>query len=50
MPATSIRLFIAVFLAALSPLAAAAQRDAGKTLQIVPHADLTVVDPQFIGV
>jgi hypothetical protein len=21
-----------------------------RTLQIVPHADLTVVDPQFIGV
>jgi ABC-type transport system substrate-binding protein len=50
MPATSIALFIAAFLAALSPLAAAAQSDAGKTLRVVPHADLTVVDPQFIGV
>jgi peptide/nickel transport system substrate-binding protein len=50
MPATSNGLFIAAFLAALSPLAAAAQSDAGKTLRVVPHADLTVVDPQFIGV
>src|SRR5580700_7231437 len=50
MPATSKGLFIAAFLAALSPLAAAAQSDAGKTLRVVPHADLTVVDPQFIGV
>src|ERR1700757_230168 len=49
MPATSIALFIAAFLAALSPLAAAAQSDAGKTLRVVPHADLTVVDPQFTG-
>jgi hypothetical protein len=49
MPTTSIGLLIAV-VAALSPLAAAAQRDAGKTRRVVPHADLTVVDPQFIGV
>jgi hypothetical protein len=34
----------------LSPLAAAAQSGAGKTLRVVPHADLTIVDPQFIGV
>ena len=50
MPATSIGLFIAAFLATLSLLAAAAQSDAGKTLRVVPNANLTVVDPQFIGV
>jgi peptide/nickel transport system substrate-binding protein len=50
MPVTSMRLLIALGLAALSILPAAAQNDAGKTLRLVPHADLTVVDPQFIGV
>lgn len=50
MPITWMRLHMVVGLAALSALPAAAQSDAGKTLRLVPHADLTVVDPQFIGV
>ena len=50
MPITPARLLVALGLAALSALPAAAQNDAGKTLRLVPHADLTVVDPQFIGV
>jgi hypothetical protein len=49
MPATPMRLLIAG-LTTLSALPAAAQSDAGKTLRMVPHADLSVVDPQFIGV
>jgi hypothetical protein len=47
---TSARLLVALGLAALSALPAAAQSDAGKTLRLGPHADLTVADPQFIGV
>ena len=50
MPMTSARLLVALGLAALSEFPAAAQSDTGKTLRLVPHADLTVVDPQFIGV
>ena len=50
MPMTSASLLVALALAALSALSAAAQRDAGKTLHLVPHADPTVVDPQFIGI
>lgn len=50
MPAIPIRLLIAAGLAAIFALPAVAQSDAGKTLRVVPHADLTVVDPQFIGV
>jgi peptide/nickel transport system substrate-binding protein len=49
-PATQRRRLVALGVAALSSLPAAAQSDAGKTLRLVPHADLTVVDPQFIGV
>ena len=50
MPATAMCSLIAVLLALLPALPAAAQSDAGKTLRLVPHADLTVVDPQFSGV
>jgi peptide/nickel transport system substrate-binding protein len=50
MPATSMRLLIALALTMLFAMPAAAQRDTGKTLLMVPHADLAVVDPQFIGV
>jgi peptide/nickel transport system substrate-binding protein len=50
MPATPIRLLVALGLFTLCALPAAAESDAGKTLRFVPHADLTVVDPQFIGV
>ena len=49
MPITPARLLAALGLVALAAMPAAAQNDA-KTLRLVPHADLTVVDPQFIGV
>jgi peptide/nickel transport system substrate-binding protein len=42
-------LFLAV-LGLLSGSQVMAQQHAGTTLRLVPHADLTVVDPQFIGV
>jgi ABC-type transport system substrate-binding protein len=47
MAITLARLLVALGLAALFALAAEAQSDGGKTLRLVPHADLTVVDPQF---
>ena len=50
MPVTPTRLLIAVGLITLSVLPAAAQSDAGKTLRMVPHADLAIVDPYFSGV
>jgi ABC-type transport system substrate-binding protein len=50
MHATAMCSLIAVLLALLPVLPVAAQSDPGKTLRLVPHADLTVVDPQFIGV
>jgi peptide/nickel transport system substrate-binding protein len=50
MAATQMRSLVALGLAVLYSLPAAAQNDAGKTLRLVPHADLTVIDPQFIGV
>jgi len=43
-------LLVALGLAALFALAAEVQSDGGKTLRLAPYADLTVVDPQFIGV
>ena len=49
MPITPARLLAALGLVALAAMPAAAQNDA-KSLRLVPHADLTVVDPQFIGV
>ena len=49
MPITPARLLAALGLVGLAAMPAAAQNDA-KTLRLVPHADLTVVDPQFIGV
>ena len=50
MPATPMRLLIAVGIATLSIAPAAAQSDAGKTLRFVPHADLSIIDPYFSGV
>jgi len=50
MPATAMRSLIAVLLALLPALPAAAQSDAGKTLRLAPHADLSIVDPHFSGV
>ena len=50
MPATAICSLIAVLLALLPALPAAAQNDAGKTLRLAPHADLSIVDPHFSGV
>jgi peptide/nickel transport system substrate-binding protein len=50
MPATPIRLLIAVGLITLFALPAAAQSDTGKTLRLVPHADLSIIDPYFSGV
>jgi peptide/nickel transport system substrate-binding protein len=50
MPAIPMRLLIAVGLATLSIAPAAAQSDAGKTLRLVPHADLSIIDPYFSGV
>jgi peptide/nickel transport system substrate-binding protein len=50
MPITPARLLAVLGLAVLSSVPAAAQNDDGKILRLVPHADLTVVDPQFIGV
>src|SRR6516164_845295 len=47
---TPMRLLIAIALTTLSVLPVAAQIDAGNTLRMVPHADLAIVDPQFIGV
>jgi peptide/nickel transport system substrate-binding protein len=49
MHATPKCLLIVVGLAALLALPAAAQSDARSTLRVVPHADLTAVDPQFTG-
>jgi peptide/nickel transport system substrate-binding protein len=50
MPVGPIALLIAVGLAALSVLPAMAQGDNRKTLHMVPHADLAIVDPYFSGV
>jgi peptide/nickel transport system substrate-binding protein len=50
MPTTPTRLLTALWLAALSVLPAAAQSDAGRTLRLVPHADLSIIDPHFSGV
>lgn len=50
MPATAICSLIAVLLALLPALPAAAQNDAGKTLRLAPHADLSIIDPHFSGV
>ena len=47
---TPMRVLIAVALTTLSVLPAAAQSDADKTLRMVPHADLAIVDPYFSGV
>lgn len=49
MPATVMSSLIAVLLALLPTLPATAQGDAGKTLCLVPHADLSIVDPYFSG-
>src|SRR6516164_2710921 len=50
MPTTPTRLLTALGLAALLALPAAAQSDAGRTLRLVPHADLSIIDPHFSGV
>jgi len=44
------RIFLVSSLALICVTPAMAQQGAGTTLRLVPHADLTVVDPQFIGV
>jgi peptide/nickel transport system substrate-binding protein len=48
--ATQMRLLVALGLAVLSILPTAAQNADGKTLRLVPHADLAIVDPYFSGV
>ena len=50
MPTTPMRLLTALGLAALSVLPAAAQGEASRTLRLVPHADLSIIDPHFSGV
>ena len=50
MPTTPTRLLTALGLAALLALPAAAQSYAGRTLRLVPHADLSIIDPHFSGV
>ena len=50
MSTTPRRLLIVLGLAALLILPAAAQSDAGRTLRLVPHADLSIIDPHFSGV
>ena len=50
MSTTPRRLLIVLGLAALLILPAAAQSGAGKTLRLVPHADLSIIDPHFSGV
>ena len=50
-PATRAPLLIALALAAgLSTLPAPARSDAGKTLRLMPHVDLSIVDRQLSGV
>ena len=50
MPSRLAGLLFVSSLALLCAMPAMAQQGAGATLRLVPHADLTVVDPQFIGV